>query len=261
MLKKCRTCRLDKPIEEYSKSRQAREGVRATCKKCAKIQRARWYGANREREKAKATAYAKSHPEKARIWQEKAQARGRTKYNAHKREHYARIKEKVNAALRARYKVDAAYRDMRLERAAALRGAGQKTDKAYMAEYRRENRQRLNLLALTYTARKAGARGSISAQEWQTTLNYFGRHCAYCLKHETEVGTLAADHMTPLVRGGDHDIANIAPACRGCNSSKGAATPLEFIARQCGRRITPPRNRANNLVGGTRHERFVFVKQ
>ena len=47
--------------------------------------------------------------------------------------------------------------------------------------------------------------------------------CAYC-------GGVASsiDHIMPLSRGGLHTVANLAPACRSCNSRKEARTPYEF---------------------------------
>jgi len=36
---------------------------------------------------------------------------------------------------------------------------------------------------------------------------------------------LTLDHVIPLKQHGPHDIENIVPACRSCNSRKGAKTP------------------------------------
>lgn len=45
--------------------------------------------------------------------------------------------------------------------------------------------------------------------------------CVYC-------GNPAdtADHLTPRVEGGTHDIDNLAPACATCNSRRGQGTSL-----------------------------------
>lgn len=37
------------------------------------------------------------------------------------------------------------------------------------------------------------------------------------------------DHKNPLSRCGDHDISNLVPCCRGCNSLKGDKTEDEFM--------------------------------
>lgn len=43
------------------------------------------------------------------------------------------------------------------------------------------------------------------------------------------VKSRAVDHIIPLSRGGDNTLANVAPACSSCNSSKGNKSLDEFI--------------------------------
>ena len=47
---------------------------------------------------------------------------------------------------------------------------------------------------------------------------YFGGGCAYCGVVTEE--PLHQDHRTPLSKEGGYTLANIVPACAGCNSSK-----------------------------------------
>lgn len=51
-----------------------------------------------------------------------------------------------------------------------------------------------------------------------------GRFCKYC----GCTSNLTLDHVTPRSRGGSDDPSNLVPACRPCNSSKGARTPEEW---------------------------------
>lgn len=62
--------------------------------------------------------------------------------------------------------------------------------------------------------------------QWTALVESEGRLCAYC--HEAS-DNLTQEHMTPLVRGGDHTLSSIAPACKRCNNRKGTKTPLEFV--------------------------------
>lgn len=67
--------------------------------------------------------------------------------------------------------------------------------------------------------------------EWRHVQNMFGGRCAYCGRS----GPLDQDHVIPLSRGGRHAIANIVPACRSCNSSKGNKFLVEwqlFLTKQ-----------------------------
>lgn len=50
-----------------------------------------------------------------------------------------------------------------------------------------------------------------------------GRACAYCDRPAT-----THDHVIPILRGGTNHIGNIVPACRHCNSEKGARTVIEW---------------------------------
>lgn len=68
-----------------------------------------------------------------------------------------------------------------------------------------------------YRARKRGAIGHISTQEWREKLEQCGYRCVKC-------GTdapLTIDHIVPLRIGGTHTIDNVQPLCLTCNLSKG----------------------------------------
>lgn len=117
-------------------------------------------------------------------------------------------RERVAATMRA-------WRFRNLERANAINRAWRL---AHPAEYLSQSIRR--------RARKAGAAGSHTTQEWLEKLQLFASLCAYC----GEASPLAREHKVPLVRGGSDDIANIVPACGSCNSRKGIKTATEFLA-------------------------------
>jgi len=78
---------------------------------------------------------------------------------------------------------------------------------------------------MTRRARKRGAKGSFTLEEWQAKLKEYHYRCAYCGKtqaqHIRETGQkLHKDHIIPLKMGGTNYIDNIVPACRSCNSRK-----------------------------------------
>jgi hypothetical protein len=50
-----------------------------------------------------------------------------------------------------------------------------------------------------------------------------GVTCAYC-----GAPAWTMDHVIPRSRGGSDDASNLVPACKKCNSSKGARTPEEW---------------------------------
>lgn len=59
----------------------------------------------------------------------------------------------------------------------------------------------------------------LTAAEWQEILDAHGHACRYCGRTDLP---LTQDHVIPLKRGGSHSKENIVPACRPCNSRKGA---------------------------------------
>jgi len=72
-------------------------------------------------------------------------------------------------------------------------------------------------------AREVHAPGQASVEQIQARIDFYGRCCAYC-----ENPYECVDHVIPLSRGGSNWPANLRPACRHCNSSKGRRTLFEW---------------------------------
>lgn len=68
--------------------------------------------------------------------------------------------------------------------------------------------------------------GAHTLAEWRHLVELHDHRCAYCGRNDRR---LSRDHIRPVSRGGRDDISNILPACRPCNSAKGARTAAEFI--------------------------------
>lgn len=88
--------------------------------------------------------------------------------------------------------------------------------------------------------RKAVKRGATGRDRFSAE-EIFVRHswrCFYCDKptprelmgHSSHRDAPTQDHMVPVSRGGAHTRRNVVCACRECNTAKGAATALEFMA-------------------------------
>jgi 5-methylcytosine-specific restriction endonuclease McrA/endogenous inhibitor of DNA gyrase (YacG/DUF329 family) len=90
--------------------------------------------------------------------------------------------------------------------------------RAYSRKWRRENREKRQLQHANRRARKYNNPGYIrvTVKDWHDALRIAGHACIYC----GGPGPFVMEHIIPLVRGGRHAPANIAPACIGCNSSK-----------------------------------------
>jgi hypothetical protein len=70
-----------------------------------------------------------------------------------------------------------------------------------------------------YRARKVGAKGSHTLEQWMMIVRRHSWKCFYCARRLT-VRTLTKDHRNPLSRGGSNFARNLVPACKACNSGK-----------------------------------------
>lgn len=78
-------------------------------------------------------------------------------------------------------------------------------------------------------AREVGAEGKFTKAEVKALFERQRGKCAYCSKSIRD--GYHVDHIVPLARGGSNWITNISLACAKCNTSKGAADPIEFARR------------------------------
>jgi 5-methylcytosine-specific restriction endonuclease McrA len=83
--------------------------------------------------------------------------------------------------------------------------------------WHRSNPERSRHNARAHKYRVKGALGSHTSIEWAARLAEFNHGCAYCPNP-----AVSKDHLVAISQGGSNSIENIVPACRSCNSSKGA---------------------------------------
>jgi 5-methylcytosine-specific restriction endonuclease McrA len=156
--------------------------------------------------------------------------------SAQKKEHY-----QANKALYRERNVRNYWRDPEASRAAS-RANGQAhqeaaTERARQwtaahpdakAVYQRRYRAAHPNAVWNDNHRKRGAIiRDLTAGQWRDIRAYFLDCCAYCGRQVTD---LTQDHLVPLIQGGQHTAENIVPACRSCNSRKGAKSLLAFLA-------------------------------
>lgn len=90
----------------------------------------------------------------------------------------------------------------------------------YGKEWRQANsekiRQTARISQAHSLARKHGAEGTFTFDQWQAICDYYGNKCLAC----GEQKPLTIDHIVPISKGGRNDITNIQPLCAYCNNSK-----------------------------------------
>lgn len=146
-MKICFACNTEKPLTEFSKRKDRKDGLHFWCKPCLKIKKAESYQRNREKALATITAYRKANPEKV------AAAKKRC-YDAKPEQYAARAKAKYDANP-AHYVAKAQeWRDKNKERYEANHKAYRESNRALLClktkSYRKANQDKVNALSLKY---------------------------------------------------------------------------------------------------------------
>lgn len=127
---------------------------------------------------------------------------------AAQRKEYRAARQQETVAYRKAYR--AANREKLAEIDKAFRAANVERLRAYRAARHEEQR----IIVVNCRARKLGAIGSFTVEEWRAMQVWFGGVCLRCGAREQ----LSADHVVPLAKGGMNTIANIQPLCVPCNN-------------------------------------------
>lgn len=217
-MKECSRCKSEKPLGYFPKNRSKPDGVNGWCKQCSaeylkewrianqdsiKLRQAEWYGANREKIIARSAAWYAANPERA-------------------------------AEARAAWSV--ANREKTREYGAKWRSANPEKARAVARAWREQNPGPGKIHVQRRRQRKASAPGDgVTSRQWASQIAPYGGRCAYC---DAVTSVSVMEHMVPLSRGGAHDVTNVVPACRRCNSKKGTMTALEFfVGRRLDRKV------------------------
>jgi 5-methylcytosine-specific restriction endonuclease McrA len=90
-----------------------------------------------------------------------------------------------------------------------------------MQGWRRKHPEKHRHAVKLQRAKRKLAPGHHTLEQWLYKVEYHGWRCFYCGRKVNYV-TVTQDHLIPLSRGGTNWVSNLVPACRSCNSSKGA---------------------------------------
>lgn len=194
-MKTCRTCHHSKSCSDFYTDTSARDGLRGSCKECARQKQDRYRTENPDAVRSSQLAYRSSE-------------RGK---EVRREMEIKRLKsEKFRASVKAyaeTWTQTEAGKESRKRRLAKF----DKTEKGRAAAKRRNavRRARGRLIVSTLTA-----------AEWTSIVIQHGHACAYCRAEFSADRPVTLDHVTPISKGGHHIAANVVPACRPCNSAK-----------------------------------------
>lgn len=201
--KKCTKCGETKPLSEFHKDKNLKDGFAHRCKACAIASAKKHYQANPEAKRAYTRAWSAANREKKR---------------ENDKRYYLENIEKIKAKVKEYYL-------NHLEEWKVNRKRWLDAHPEYKKETRRKYEERHPGWVLEKTrrrrARKKANGGNITAQEWQELKEFYNHTCLCCKRSEPEI-KLTLDHIVPLSVGGSHSCENAQPLCMTCNRNKGA---------------------------------------
>jgi len=188
----CIQCGLLKSLDDYNFEPRNKDGHGGNCKLCkAKVDKD-YKNRNKEKVKAKLHKYYLEHSddfkEVAKLWQTN---------NPEKAKEVAEKSRKKHPENQRR--------------------ATKKWRLAHPERHAEFQRNR--------NARKRGATGTITRQEFQDLCIQYDFRCLRCGANGKRPDVeLTIDHVIPITKGGENSIGNAQPLCRSCNSSKHTQT-------------------------------------
>ena len=210
-VKRCCKCSGDLPWSQFHKDKNRKDGLSGKCKQCVK----NYYAETVERRKEVARAWKAANPKKVLAYTNT----WRRKNMPHILELNRRWIAKMTPEQKQLFRDAANLRQKQF-----VAGLSPEDRKAYFS--RKKSKHPRNPLTRAvgrslYRARKKGAGGRYTKQDWQELCERFGNRCLACGKIDCY---LSPDHVIPLSRGGSNHITNIQPLCLPCNLSKNAKT-------------------------------------
>lgn len=187
--KLCTRCAETLPVGQFAPKKGGKFGVSSRCRRCLSALSSEWNKINR----------ARIREYEANRLQDPVRQAKKREIQAHSDARHRVARRLAGAVYRASHREEAVRRS---------------------AEWRRANLERARELGRDGDRRYRARRGEMLPEsEWRAVLERFLHMCAYCLITGVE---LTQEHLLPVSLGGLSTSDNVVPACRSCNSSKGA---------------------------------------
>ena len=226
-MKKCVKCGNDKPrnAEYFCIRKNSKDGLRGACKECTRAETKIYREEHKELIKAHSNSYRGTHKQSLsqyskiynRSYRKKHKEKKAIYEKSYKREH----KEELAAqAIR--------YRNEHKEEIKAYLEKHKERISTRFSIYAKANRDQMNAYKQARKAKERKLTHTLTREQWQEIKNNFDNKCAYCGKAKT----LEQEHFYPVTLGGEYATSNIIPACKNCNSSKGAKLFKDWYPQQ-----------------------------
>lgn len=243
--KLCVTCKAEKPLSEFHRNKNKKDGLSPTCKECAIVRAKAWYSEHLEQQKEYNKRRYQENIDEERAKRRDYRSRNIEQERERSRKWRTENRERLLQNKRERYASDKEYRELVSQKGRERRQNNAEKVKETQRRYRDENRAKLressyrwrtqNRDAINERKRMAyhlnpdadairassmmrRALGKVSAEIIKEIYAEQNGCCAYC---GIEVGQkYDVDHIHPVSKGGTNARKNLCIACPPCNRSK-----------------------------------------
>jgi hypothetical protein len=229
-MKTCTICETEKPLTEFLKRKDQKDGLHFWCKSCLKIKKAESYQKNRGKALASMAAYRAAHPEKVAAAKKAAYAKKPEQYAAKRKAQYAANPELFKSKAKAwkaenpeqRAKTEAEYRKRRYRQ-----------DPIYALETL--CRARISMAFSSKRIRKGSPTAAMVGCTYQKLRDHLERQFAPGMTWENRGTAWHIDHRTPLASATNAQelealchFSNLQPLWAEDNYAKGAKMPHDW---------------------------------
>lgn len=215
----CSKCGIEKPSSEFHYAR---------CLMCRREQKRTWLITNPEKQRACNATWREKNKEKIRKQNHARYARNKPK---HREQAYAwrqanreRDLEYHRAWGKGR-RSSKEYRKKQREWGRAWYLANKERQLAKSRAWRIAHKDQFHVYRNRNRAKRREAKGQATPEQIAARVAFYGSRCAYCNGPYESI-----DHVVPLSRGGSNWPANLRPACKKCNFTKGTKRLLKWKA-------------------------------
>lgn len=219
----CTGCMEFRPVSEFYRNKQSRDGRDWRCKACVAARRARYIERDRrlrceltqERNKRN-VEYFEHHGEPRIVRTEKICPRcGVTKPTS---EFY--VDRRSDDGRHTPCKECQRKRPQDPEKGRRWRANNPERARALAKRYRATEGGKQSANIRNARRRRAKAGGVLTGRQWRAVLEFYNHTCLRCGSAES----ISMDHVVPLSLGGSHEVCNVQPLCMPCNRMKGTKT-------------------------------------
>ena len=204
-MKVCKTCGIEKEIDEFCKDSKTTDGYFYKCKECQSIHYKKYYEENKEKEKIRYKKYYEENKEKESIRQKKYYEENKEKKSIRQKKYYEENKEKIK-------KYNKNYNEEH-----------KAEKKEYQKKYSKTLKGREVIRFRRHKKRIAYENTDITV-EWLIQQKKENEFCELCgtKMNNTNYHSAQAhlDHIIPLNIGGKHIMENVRFICAKCNQSR-----------------------------------------